>query len=110
MGSIGRTAGDAGAFIGNSAFPIIATEGGIVEFAVILDDAVRAGETIAVQRNMFGEVVAEYRSGVNGKLAAYRSDATSEPGNVLAFILFNRPAESTEPPHTHPDSESAYPE
>lgn len=109
-GSIGRTAADAGAFIGNSAFPIIATEGGIVEFSVKLDDGIRAGQKIAVQRNMFGEVVAEYRSGVDGKLAAYRSDATSEPGNVLAFILFNRPAATPETSRPHPDSESAYPE
>jgi uncharacterized protein len=90
-GPIGRTAADAGAVIGNAAFPIIATHGGLVESQAKLDDEVKAGETVAVQRDMFGEIVAEYKSGVDGKMAAYRSDATSEPGNVLAFVLFMRP-------------------
>jgi hypothetical protein len=31
--------------------------------------------------------VAEYTSPVNGLIASLRSDATSEPGNVLFFIL-----------------------
>lgn len=90
-GPIGRTAADAGVFIGDSAFPIFATQGGLVEFLVPLDDDVKAGQPVAIQRDSFGEVVAEYASGVDGRLAAYRSDATSDPGNVLAFILFNQP-------------------
>jgi len=32
-------------------------------------------------------VVAEYTSPVNGLVGSLRSDATSEPGNVLLFIL-----------------------
>lgn len=62
-----------------------------MEFQAKLDDDVKAGQTITVQRNMFGEVVAEYTTAVNGKLAAYRSDASSNRGNVLAFILFSQP-------------------
>jgi hypothetical protein len=108
-GAIGRTAADASMIIGNAAFPIIATNGGLVEFHAKLDDEVKAGQTIAVQRNMFGEVVAEYTTAVDGKLAAYRTDASSDPGNVLAFILFSRP---DSPPHrgAEPYSEKAYPE
>jgi predicted deacylase len=108
-GPIGRTAADVSMLIGNAAFPIIATHGGLVEFHAKLDDEVKAGQTIAVQRNMFGEVVAEYTTAVNGKLAAYRSDASSDPGNVLAFILFRQPGS---PPQggVHPDSEKSYPE
>jgi predicted deacylase len=109
-GSIGRTATDAGALIGNAAYPIIATHGGLVEFLAKLDDEVKAGQTIAVQRNMFGEVVAEYTTAVTGKVAAYRSDATSDPGNVLAFILFNKPEASGEHRGAQPESESSYPE
>jgi uncharacterized protein len=108
-GQIGRTAGDASAFIGNAAFPIIATHGGLVEFLAKLDDEVEAGQTIAVQRNMFGEVVAEYTTAVNGKMAAYRTDASSDPGNVLAFILFSQP-DSAHPLGAQPYSESSYPE
>jgi predicted deacylase len=108
-GSIGRTAADASMLIGDAAFPIIATHGGLVEFHAKLDDQVKAGQTIAVQRNMFGEVVAEYTTAVNGKLAAYRTDASSDPGNVLAFILFSQPGS---PPQggAEPYSEKSYPE
>ncbi|MCA3572707.1 MAG: succinylglutamate desuccinylase/aspartoacylase family protein, partial [Aestuariivirga sp.] len=91
-GAMGRTGRDTGIYVGNSIFPVVATEGGIIEHLVKLADAVRSGQKIAVQRNMFGEIVAEYSSPVDGKIGGLRSDATSEPGNVIAFILFNRPA------------------
>lgn len=108
-GPIGRTAADAKMLVGNAAFPIIATHGGLVEFHAKLDEDVKAGQTIAVQRNMFGEVVAEYATAVNGKLAACRTDASSDPGNVLAFILFSQPGA---PQHegVHADTEKSYPE
>ena len=54
-GSIGRNAADAGVLIGNGAFPILATHGGLVECLAKLDEKVKAGQKIAVQRNMFGE-------------------------------------------------------
>lgn len=108
-GPIGRTAADASMLIGNAAFPIIATHGGLVEFHAKLDDEVKAGQTIAVQRNMFGEVVAEYTTAVNGKLAAYRTDASSDPGNVLAFVLFSQPGSSPRG-GAQPYSEKSYPE
>ena len=110
VGAIGRTAADVGVLIANDAFPIVATEGGLVEFLVNLEDDVRAGETIAVQRNMFGETVARYTSAADGRMAAYRSDATSEPGNVLAFVLFNRPDLVAKARPVHPDDEISYPE
>jgi len=108
-GSIGRTAADASMLIGNAAFPIIATHGGLVEFRTKLDEDVKAGQTIALQRNMFGEVVAEYATAVNGRLAAYRSDALADPGNVLGFVLFKQP-DSPPLSGTHPYSEKSYPE
>lgn len=109
-GSISRTAADAGAVIGNSALPIVATEAGLVEFLVKLDDEVRTGQKIAIQRNMFGEIVAEYATGVDGKMAAYRSDATSDPGNVLAFILFKQPGSAAPHGGVYDENESSYPE
>lgn len=42
---------------------------------------------VCVQRNSFGEMVAEYTSSVAGEVTGLRSDAMSEPGNPLAFIL-----------------------
>ena len=100
-GPMGRTGKDVTVFVGNSAFPILATEGGIVEHLVKLNDKVEAGQKVAIQRNSFGEVVAEYTSGVAGEVTGQRSDAMSEPGNPLVFVLFNRPA---------PDGAETYPE
>jgi hypothetical protein len=89
-GPLGRTGKDVSVFIGNSALPILATHGGLVEHLVKLNDKVAAGQKVAVQRNSFGEVVTEYSSSVAGEVAGLRSDAMSEPGNPLAFILFNK--------------------
>jgi uncharacterized protein len=100
-GPMGRTGKDVGVFIGNSALPILATQGGLVEHLVKLNDKVEAGQKVAVQRNSFGEVVAEYTSSVAGEVAGQRSDAIAEPGNPLAFILFHKAT---------PDSGETYPE
>ena len=88
-GPMGRTGKDMGVFIGNSSFPILATQGGFVEHLVKLNDKVNAGQKVAIQRNSFGEVVAEYTSGVAGEVTGLRSDASAEPGTPLVFILFN---------------------
>jgi predicted deacylase len=100
-GTMGRTGKDVGVFVGNSAFPVLATQGGLVELLVKLNDKVEAGQRIAIQRNGFGEVVAEYSSGVAGEVTGLRSDAMAEPGNPLAFILFHQPT---------PDGAETYPE
>ncbi|MBT1158438.1 succinylglutamate desuccinylase/aspartoacylase family protein [Aminobacter anthyllidis] len=100
-GPMGRTGKDVTVFVGNSAFPILATHGGLVEHLVKLNDKVEAGQKVAVQRDSFGEVVAEYTSGVAGEVTGQRSDAMSEPGNPLVFILFNK---------APPEGVEAYPE
>lgn len=100
-GPMGRTGKDLNVFVGNSAFPILATAGGVVEHLVKLNDKVEAGQKVAIQRNSFGEVVAEYTSGVAGEITGQRSDAMSEPGNPLVFILFNK---------TTPEGIEVYPE
>jgi predicted deacylase len=108
-GAIGRTAADAGMKIGNGAAPIIATHGGLVEYLAKLDEEVKAGQKIAVQRNMFGETVAEYVAAQNGTMAAYRTDSMSEPGNILAFIMVREP--DTPARHgVHAETEYSYPE
>lgn len=100
-GPMGRTGKDVTVFVGNSSFPILATEGGIVEHLVKLNDKVEPGQKVAIQRNSFGEVVAEYTSGVTGEITGQRSDVMSEPGNPLVFILFHKAA---------PDGVEVYPE
>jgi predicted deacylase len=86
-GPIGRTAVDVNTYIGKNAVPVLTTQGGFIELFVKLEDNVTVGQKLAVQRNAFGEVMAEYTSPVNGRIGGLRSDATSEAGNVLAFIL-----------------------
>jgi uncharacterized protein len=100
-GPMGRTGKDVTFFVGNSAYPILATAGGLVEHLVKLKDKVEAGQKVAIQRDSFGEVVAEYTSGVAGEITGQRSDAMSEPGNPLVFILFNKPG---------PEDVQVYPE
>ena len=100
-GPMGRTGKDVGVFIGNSALPVLATQGGLVEHLVKLNDKVDAGQKVAIQRNGFGEVVAEYTSSVAGEVTGQRSDAMSEPGNPLVFILFHKAT---------PDGGETYPE
>lgn len=100
-GPMGRTSADVPVFVGNAAFTILATAGGIVEYLVRLNDPVKVGQRVGIQRNSFGETVAEYVSGVDGEVLGLRSDATAEPGNPLAFILFNAPS---------PEEVQVYPE
>ena len=95
-GPIGRTGKDTDVFIGNSAHAVLATHGGFVELLVRLNEEVEPGQKVAVQRNAFGEVVAEYASAVAGEVAALRTDATAEPGNPLVSIFYN--AAPTEAP------------
>ncbi|MBZ9939253.1 succinylglutamate desuccinylase/aspartoacylase family protein [Mesorhizobium sp. BR1-1-16] len=93
-GPMGRTGKDVNVFTGNSAFPILATEGGLVEHLVKLNERVQPGQRVAIQRNSFGEAVAEYTSGVAGVVTGQRSDAMAEPGNPLVFILFHQDSAS----------------
>ena len=62
-----------------------------MELLVKLKDKVKVGQKVAIQRNTFGEVVAEYTSGVAGEVSGCRSDATAEPGIPLIAILYNDP-------------------
>jgi len=86
-GPIGRTAVDANVLIGKNVYTVVSRQGGFIEWLVKITDNVSAGQKLAIQRNAFGEVLAEYTSPVQGRISAMRTDATSEPGNVLVFIL-----------------------
>ncbi|WP_438751051.1 succinylglutamate desuccinylase/aspartoacylase family protein [Pararhizobium sp. O133] len=100
-GPMGRTGKDVRVFVGRGAVPVAATQGGFVEHLVKLNDKVEAGQKFAIQRNSFGEVVAEYASSVTGEMSGLRTDVMSEPGDNLAFILFEKPV---------PDGEDIYQE
>ena len=88
-GPMGRTGRDTGIFVGNSNHFIFSTHGGFVEHLVKLNDKVIAGQKVAIKRNTFGEVVAEYTSAMAGEVGGVRSDASAEPGNPLMAILYN---------------------
>ncbi len=95
-GEIGRTGRDSGVFVGNSGFPVVATHGGIVELLAGLNDQVEAGQKVAVQYDMFGDVAAEYASAVAGRVVVRRTDATCEPGTTIMVILFSAAPASEE--------------
>jgi predicted deacylase len=86
---IGRTGRNANVFMGNSLHAVLSTHGGFLELLVKLKEKVGVGQRLAIQRNTFGEVVAEYTSAVAGEVSGFRTDATAEPGSPLVFILYN---------------------
>jgi predicted deacylase len=92
-GPMGRTGKDVKVFIGHGGAPILAIRGGFLENLVKVSEKVEAGQKIAIQRNGFGEVVAEYTSPVAGEISGIRSDAIAQPGDNVAFVLFERPAQ-----------------
>ncbi len=100
-GPMGRTGKDVDVFVGNSAFPILATQGGIVEHLVKLNDKVEPGQKVAIQRNSFGEVVAEYTSGVSGEINGPAQRCNVRARQPLVFILFHKVA---------PEGVESYPE
>jgi predicted deacylase len=91
-GPIGRTGTDTAAFVGDGMHVVAASEGGFVEVLIGLDEEVSPGQAVATQRNAFGEVVADYATDTGGRVTAFRTDATAEPGDPLVFILFDSTA------------------
>jgi predicted deacylase len=87
-GSIGRTGPSVGVFVADSGHAVLSTHGGFVELLVKLNEKVEPGQKLAIQRNTFGEIVAEYTSGVAGEVTGRRTDATAEPGIPLVMILY----------------------
>jgi predicted deacylase len=88
-GPMGRTGADSSIFVADGMLPILATHGGFVELLVELNDLVTEGQKLAVQRNTFGEIVAEYAAPRAGEIGARRTDATAEEGTPIIFIIFD---------------------
>ena len=89
-GALGRTAADVGTVFGNGMASIRSTQGGFLELLVDLKDRVEAGQRVALQRNAFGDVVADYHSPVAGVVAIVARDALCEPGSRVMQILYHR--------------------
>jgi predicted deacylase len=56
------------------------------------NQAVTKGETVAVQRNGFGDIVHTYKATADGRVAIIGTDAASERGSEIVTILVNRPS------------------
>ena len=89
-GPLGRTAADVGAVVGNGLESIRATTGGFLELLVDLNDTVRPGQRVALQRSAFGDVVAEYHTQVAGEVVIVARDALCEPGSRVMQVLYRR--------------------
>lgn len=89
-GPLGRTAAEVNAVVGNGLESIRATTGGFLELLVDLKDAVQPGQRVAVQRNAFGDVVAEYHTQVAGDVVIVARDALCEPGSRVMQVLYRR--------------------
>jgi predicted deacylase len=71
---VGQTAKDRNVFRGNDLEDIPSVTGGFVELLVKLNDEVKKGQKVAMQRNAFGDVVHEYVAGVDGRVASQSSE------------------------------------
>jgi len=88
---VGRTAESVKAFRGNALVDVVADTGGFVEYQVELNDTVKQGQRLAIQRNAFGDVVREYQAPASGRIAIRGTDAIRERGSDIATILTDRP-------------------
>ena len=87
-GLMGRTAQDVGTFWGNTFSTIRSKTGGFLELLVDVGEQVTPSQKVAIQRNAFGDIVAEYEAEVTGEVATIARDALSEPGSRVMQILF----------------------
>ena len=89
-GPKGQTGADRGYFVGNDLESVRPVAGGFVTLLVKLNDTVTKGQKIAVQRNGFGDIVHEYTSPADGRVAILGTDAATERGSEIATILVKR--------------------
>jgi predicted deacylase len=92
-GPMGRTSRDSGVYFGDAFHTVRATHGGFLELLVDVRTKVAAGQTVAIQRNSFGEVVKEYKAEVTGEVTNLQRDAMIEPGTRVVQVLYD----STDP-------------
>lgn len=86
---LGQTAMDRNALIGNQLVDMFAESSGFTEVFVKLNETVRKGQKVAVQKNAFGEVVHEYFAEADGRVAIIGTDAVRERGVDVVSILTN---------------------
>ena len=88
---MGPTSADRALFVGNMLDDVFARASGFAEVLVKLNETVTKGQKIAVQRNDFGDIIAEYTAPSTGRVAIIGTDAVREHGVDLVSILTNSP-------------------
>ena len=89
-GALGQTAEDVNTFFGNQFETIPFQHRRFFENCWSMSEkACLRASKVAIQRNAFGDVVAEYRATVHGEVATIARDALSEPGSRVMQILYN---------------------
>lgn len=86
---LGQTAKDRKVFTGNKLEDMFAVASGFTDVLVALNDEVKIGQKLAVQRNAFGDVIHEYTAPVDGRVAIIGTDAVRERGVDIVSILTN---------------------
>lgn len=86
---LGQVAKDRQVFIGNKLVDMFAVTSGFTEVLVELNDEVRKGQKVAVQRNAFGDIIHEYIAETDGRVAIIGTDAIRERGVDVVSILAN---------------------
>lgn len=86
---VGPTAKDRNVFRGNDLEDIVSVNGGFVEVLVKLNDEVKKGQKVAIQRNAFGDVVHEYTATTDGRVAIIGTDAIRERNVDIVTVLTN---------------------
>ncbi|MGL6222869.1 MAG: M14 family metallopeptidase [Steroidobacteraceae bacterium] len=86
---MGQTATDRNVFIGNQLVDMFAASSGFTEVFVKLNESVKKGQKVAIQKNAFGEVVHEYFAEADGRVAIIGTDAVRERGVDVVSILSN---------------------
>ncbi len=89
-GPMRTTSADTNVFIGNDLESVNGAAGGFVTVLVKLNQAVTKGQTVAVQRNGFGDIVHTYAAPADGRVAILGTDAATERGGTIATILVKR--------------------
>lgn len=97
-GTIGRTAKDTDVFVAKKMVPVTSTSAGFAEIFVTLNEKVKKGQKIALQRNAFGDVLKTYYAPVDGEVAIIAVDVLRETGASLVDIISD-----------DPDAKSIYP-
>ncbi|MDJ0943593.1 MAG: succinylglutamate desuccinylase/aspartoacylase family protein [Kiloniellales bacterium] len=74
-------------FVGNEYSTVRADVGGFTEVLVELKEEVSKGQSVALQRNAFGELRAEYEAPFDGRVLSLATDPVREPGLTVVRVL-----------------------